>query len=91
MGWERKRGKLEMLLRLLATGDAERLPAAGAGLRAGRRASRYVLTLDSDTGLPPGALRELVADRRAPAERAADRRRQRAASSPATASCSRAS
>lgn len=60
MGWERKRGKLEMLLRLLATGDASGfLPLApGQQLAPGR--TPYVLTLDSDTGLPPGALRELV-------------------------------
>ncbi|MBU2409334.1 MAG: hypothetical protein KKC79_11905, partial [Gammaproteobacteria bacterium] len=60
LGWERKRGKLEMLLRLLATGDATGfLPLADGGRVAGD--TRYVLTLDSDTGLPPGALRELVA------------------------------
>jgi len=60
MGWERKRGKLEMLMRLLATGDAGGfLPLApGQRLAAGR--TPYVLTLDSDTGLPPGALRDLV-------------------------------
>ncbi|MBN8757030.1 MULTISPECIES: GH36-type glycosyl hydrolase domain-containing protein [Variovorax] len=60
MGWERKRGKLEMLVRLLATGDASGfLPLApGQQLAVGR--TPYVLTLDSDTGLPPGALRDLV-------------------------------
>ncbi|KQW64338.1 GH36-type glycosyl hydrolase domain-containing protein [Variovorax sp. Root411] len=60
MGWERKRGKLEMLMRLLATGDGSGfLPLApGQRLAAGR--TPYVLTLDSDTGLPPGALRDLV-------------------------------
>ncbi|AVQ81541.1 GH36-type glycosyl hydrolase domain-containing protein [Variovorax sp. PMC12] len=60
MGWERKRGKLEMLVRLLAAGDASGfLPLApGQQLAAGR--TPYVLTLDSDTGLPPGALRDLV-------------------------------
>ncbi|MDM0012613.1 glucoamylase family protein [Variovorax sp. J22P168] len=59
MGWERKRGKLEMLLRLLAAGDAGGfLPSAGDRLAA--RIS-YVMTLDSDTALPPGTLRELVA------------------------------
>ncbi len=60
MGWERKRGKLEMLLRLLAEGDASGfLPSADGSLLAAR--IPYVMTLDSDTGLPPGALRELVA------------------------------
>ena len=51
----------------------------------------YVLTLDSDTGLPPGALRELVAvaahPLNAPQIDAASAPRGRAAS----ASCSRAS
>ncbi|RYF44282.1 MAG: hypothetical protein EOO25_00100 [Comamonadaceae bacterium] len=59
IGWERKRGKLEMLLRQLAEGstpvfvpvDQARQLAPGI---------RYVLTLDSDTGLPPGSLRDLV-------------------------------
>ncbi len=59
MGWERKRGKLELLLRLLATGDASGFapdtPPAGLAARI-----PYVVTLDSDTGLPPGGLRELV-------------------------------
>ena len=60
MGWERKRGKLEMLLRLLAAGDASGfVPEAGGSTLAPSIA--YVMTLDSDTGLPPGALRELVA------------------------------
>ncbi|MFZ3139721.1 GH36-type glycosyl hydrolase domain-containing protein [Polaromonas sp.] len=60
LGWERKRGKLEQLLRLLATGSMEGfMPLAGA-LRLAD-GIRYVVTLDSDTGLPPGALRELVA------------------------------
>ena len=60
LGWERKRGKLEQLLHLLATGTAEGfLPLAEhLGLASG---IRYLVTLDSDTGLPPGALRELVA------------------------------
>jgi cyclic beta-1,2-glucan synthetase len=60
LGWERKRGKLELLVRALATGGWDGfLPLApGASLAPG---IRFVLTLDSDTGLPPGALRELVA------------------------------
>ncbi|RZL88625.1 MAG: hypothetical protein EOP82_22430 [Variovorax sp.] len=60
MGWERKRGKLEMLLRLLATGDATGFLPTADGSRLAERIA-YVMTLDSDTGLPPGALRELVA------------------------------
>ncbi|MDM0090377.1 MULTISPECIES: glucoamylase family protein [unclassified Variovorax] len=60
IGWERKRGKLEMLLRLLAAGDASGFLPLAPGLRLAAPIP-YVLTLDSDTGLPPGTLRELVA------------------------------
>ena len=60
MGWERKRGKLEMLLRLLATGDAGGF-VPGAPLARLAASIPYVVTLDSDTVLPPGSLRELVA------------------------------
>ncbi|MDB5941217.1 MAG: glycosyltransferase 36 [Ramlibacter sp.] len=60
LGWERKRGKLEMLVRALATGDWEHFESLAPGLRL-QQGIRFVLTLDSDTGLPPGALRELVA------------------------------
>ena len=60
LGWERKRGKLEQLLRTLVTGTLEGfLPVDGTLQLAD--GIRYVVTLDSDTGLPPGALRELVA------------------------------
>lgn len=60
IGWERKRGKLEMLLRLIAAGDADGFLPMAPGLRLADGIA-YVLTLDSDTGLPPGTLRELVA------------------------------
>lgn len=67
IGWERKRGKLEMLLRLLVTGSTSNADGAGASafmtVDANMRLEdgiRYVLTLDSDTGLPAGSLRELV-------------------------------
>jgi cyclic beta-1,2-glucan synthetase len=60
LGWERKRGKLEQLLRTLVTGSMEGFMPLAAPLRLAD-GIRYVLTLDSDTGLPPGALRELVA------------------------------
>ena len=59
IGWERKRGKLEQLVRALATDtcgpflDMAELSQAAPG-------TRYVLTLDSDTELPPGQLRALV-------------------------------
>ena len=67
IGWERKRGKLEELVRLIATTDADDLPgkhsagafyfADGMHLASG---IQYIVTLDSDTGLGPTALRELV-------------------------------
>ena len=63
IGWERKRGKLELLIRLLAQGIAS--PAGNAFLPHGaanqlHTGIRYLVTLDGDTGLPPGALRDLV-------------------------------
>ncbi len=59
IGWERKRGKLEQLVAQLATG------VPGAFLDLSELSylapqTRYVLTLDSDTQLPPGRLRTLV-------------------------------
>jgi cyclic beta-1,2-glucan synthetase len=60
LGWERKRGKLEMLVRALSTGAWDGFLPLAPGLRL-MSGIRFVLTLDSDTGLPPGALRELVA------------------------------
>ena len=63
MGWERKRGKLEELGRLL------RDPAAktsfttlegGFASATADRVIRYVITLDADTQLPPGSARNLV-------------------------------
>ena len=68
IGWERKRGKLEALIRLIATaqgGDAPGLHHKGdfvfndsTCLSSG---IEYIVTLDSDTGMGPTALRELVA------------------------------
>ncbi len=59
MGWERKRGKIEELNRMLRSsadsgfsvtvGDLSLLPSV-----------RYVLTLDADTRLPRGAARTLI-------------------------------
>ncbi|MES2398865.1 MAG: glucoamylase family protein [Pseudomonadota bacterium] len=73
IGWERKRGKLESLVRLVANrhessqaadSKSARKPVAGDFYFAeGMTLApgiRYILTLDSDTGLPPAALRELV-------------------------------
>ncbi|OYW16801.1 MAG: hypothetical protein B7Z52_07890, partial [Burkholderiales bacterium 12-64-5] len=59
IGSERKRGKLEQLITALADGNAGPfLPLGGRVVT--MPGTRYVLTLDSDTQLPPGRLRELV-------------------------------
>lgn len=60
IGWERKRGKLEQLVDALASGRQEAFVDLGAAsqLMAG---TPYIVTLDADTQLPPGRLRELVA------------------------------
>jgi cyclic beta-1,2-glucan synthetase len=60
LGWERKRGKLELLVRWLATGRMEGFAPLAPGMRLAE-GIRYIVTLDSDTWLPPGVLRELVA------------------------------
>ncbi len=59
MGWERKRGKLEQLIRGLAAGDFSGFTPLDSAF-ALNPGIRYVVTLDSDTGLPVGTLRELV-------------------------------
>ncbi|HSV52604.1 MAG TPA: glucoamylase family protein [Burkholderiaceae bacterium] len=60
LGWERKRGKLEMLIRGLVEGHLEGFMPLAAPMQL-EPGIRYMLTLDSDTGLPAGALRDLVA------------------------------
>ncbi|MBB2487487.1 hypothetical protein H5407_19815 [Mitsuaria sp. WAJ17] len=60
MGWERKRGKVEQLLALLAIS-----PTQSSFLDLGRVSRpepevRFAVVLDSDTELPPGSLREMV-------------------------------
>ena len=62
IGWERKRGKLEQLIAVL---DQPGAAHAAAFLDLGEASrieagARYVVTLDGDTQLPPGRLRELV-------------------------------
>ncbi len=59
IGWERKRGKLELLVAALSTGLADAFLDLGEASRMAAQ-TRYVVTLDSDTQLPPGRLRELV-------------------------------
>ncbi len=58
MGWERKRGKLDELNRLLR-GDRETSYVAIEGRLPGR--FQYVVTVDSDTRLPREAVKRLVA------------------------------
>ncbi|MGH7822380.1 MAG: glucoamylase family protein, partial [Candidatus Binatia bacterium] len=60
MGWERKRGKLRELNRLLrGAPDTTFLAVGGESARAPEHV-RYVITLDSDTRLPPRAAIQLV-------------------------------
>ena len=59
IGWERKRGKLERLVQLLAEGGESPFVDLGP-LSQPVAATPYIVTLDSDTGLPPGTLRALV-------------------------------
>ena len=65
IGWERKRGKIEQLIDLLAAPDAGRRETPGGFVPLGEWSrvepgTRYVVTLDGDTQLPPGRLRDLV-------------------------------
>jgi cyclic beta-1,2-glucan synthetase len=60
IGWERKRGKLEQLVTLLATGEHGAFVDLG-DLSRPAAGTHYIVTLDSDTQLPPGRLRDLVA------------------------------
>ena len=59
MGWERKRGKLHELNRLLR-GDRNTSYTLHVGDAAKARAIRFVITLDSDTLLPMGSAGRLV-------------------------------
>ena len=61
IGWERKRGKLEQLIAALArpSADARAFLDLGEASRI-EPGARYVVTLDGDTQLPPGRLRDLV-------------------------------
>jgi cyclic beta-1,2-glucan synthetase len=64
IGWERKRGKTEALVALLAGHEPALLPDQFVDLgplSTPAPGMRHLVTLDSDTALPPGALRELVA------------------------------
>ncbi|MDO9315112.1 MAG: glucoamylase family protein [Burkholderiaceae bacterium] len=66
IGWERKRGKLEQLITLLAdTASPPATSAVPAFIDLGEASriaegTKYIVTLDSDTQLPPGRLHDLV-------------------------------
>ena len=65
IGWERKRGKLELLVAALAQCGQSSQGSSAAFLDLGIESrmatdTKYIVTLDSDTQLPPGRLRELV-------------------------------
>lgn len=59
IGWERKRGKIEELVRLLTTGDPGTFLDDPLGPELRGRIS-FVLTLDADTTLPPGEAKRLI-------------------------------
>jgi cyclic beta-1,2-glucan synthetase len=59
MGWERKRGKLAEFNAYLWSGGLGGFSTV-AGDVAALRGSRYVITLDADTVLPPGGARLLI-------------------------------
>jgi cyclic beta-1,2-glucan synthetase len=60
MGWERKRGKLEELNRLLRGATDTTILQTGRPSSSAPPAVRYVVTLDADTRLPRGAVGQLV-------------------------------
>ena len=60
MGWERKRGKLHELNRLLRGATDTTFLADGGGAPVVPAGVRYVITLDADTRLPRGAAKRLV-------------------------------
>ncbi|MEX0863914.1 MAG: glucoamylase family protein [Acidimicrobiia bacterium] len=67
MGWERKRGKLHELNRLLrGATDTTFIPTDSVA----PKRVRYVITLDADSRLPPGAATRLVATMAHPLNRA---------------------
>ncbi|HET8986151.1 MAG TPA: glycosyltransferase family 2 protein, partial [Trueperaceae bacterium] len=68
MGWERKRGKLMELNALLLEGANGTFTTNG--LPAGLAGVRYVITLDADSLLPPGAAAALIGTLSHPVNRA---------------------
>jgi cyclic beta-1,2-glucan synthetase len=70
MGWERKRGKLHELNRLLRGATDTSFVAAAPGLAQVPPGVRYVITLDADTRLPRDAALRLVGKMAHPLNRA---------------------
>jgi len=70
MGWERKRGKLLELNRLLRGSTDTTFLAVGGNAPAVPDGVRYVITLDSDTRMPREAARRLVGKMAHPLNRA---------------------
>src|SRR6185503_5175017 len=70
MGWERKRGKLLELNRLLRGATDTTFTAVGGNAPAVPDGVRYVITLDSDTRMPREAARRLVGKMAHPLNRA---------------------
>ena len=60
MGWERKRGKLHELNRLLRGATDTTFLSATGGAAVAPRDVRYIITLDADTQLPREAVNRLV-------------------------------
>ncbi len=78
IGWERKRGKLHELNRLLRGATDTTFMDVGFGAPAAPTGVRYVVTLDTDTRLPRDAVRRLIGKMAHPLNRPrldADRRR----------------
>ncbi len=69
MGWERKRGKLEELNRLLR-GEEQVSTTRHVGDRKALEGIRFVITLDSDTELPMGSAHRLIGTLAHPLNRA---------------------
>ncbi|MFC1453922.1 GH36-type glycosyl hydrolase domain-containing protein [Verrucomicrobiota bacterium] len=59
MGYERKRGKLEQFNKLVRLGDTAPFKIVEVDMRTLREV-RYVITLDTDTQLPPGSIWRMV-------------------------------
>ncbi len=70
MGWERKRGKLHELNRLLRGATDTGFMVVGGRPPAPPSGVRYVITLDADTRLPVGAARALIGTMAHPLSRA---------------------